>query len=47
MKLSLIWILGKSFAEFVKANAEETLWMELISTAVFCIVQIADKSFTL
>ena len=28
-------------------NAEEILWMELISTAVFCIVQIANKSFTL
>ena len=30
-----------------KENAEEILWMELISTAVFCIVQIANKSFTL
>ena len=43
----LIWILGKSFAELEKENAEEILWMELISTAVFCIVQIVNKSFTL
>ena len=46
MKLLLIWILGKSFAELERENAEEILWMELISTAGFCIVQIANKSFT-
>lgn len=28
-------------------NAEEMLWMKSISIAVFCIVQIANKSFTL